>query len=127
MLRVPTALLLHQTPTGRHHDWLIGTPQYHRDPASGLWTARVMPPSRCWRELRRFDLTPLAPHRRVYLNHQGPVTGGRGSVLRVDRGVVVIHLWRESRAVLEVRFERFHGLIEVARLGDQAWRARVVE
>jgi len=126
MLRVPTALLMHQTPAGRHHDWLVGTPDYHSDPQARLWTARIMQPSRLWRSLGRFDLTPLAPHRRAYLDYQGPISGGRGTVQRVDRGVVVIHLWRESRVVWEVRFEHFTGLIEAVRLCDQAWRARVV-
>ncbi len=126
MLRVPTALLLHQAPTGRHYDWLVGTPEYHRDPLAGLWTARVTQPSRCWRGLGGFDLTLLPPHRRRYLDYQGPVSGGRGGVLRVDRGTVVIHLWRENRVVWEVRCEHFSGLVEADRLSGHAWRARVV-
>jgi hypothetical protein len=126
MLRVPTALLLHQTPAGRHHDWLVGCPCYHSDPGSPLWTARVRPSSQHWHDLGQLDLALLAPHRRAYLDYQGPISGGRGSVLRVDRGELVIHHWRPGRAVWEVHMQHFTGLIEATPVSDQTWRARVV-
>jgi len=28
----------------------------------------------------------LPPHRRIYLDYQGPISGGRGSVTRIDAG-----------------------------------------
>ena len=32
------------------------------------------------------DALPLPDHRKVYLDYEGPVSGGRGSVKQVDRG-----------------------------------------
>ncbi len=127
MLHVPTALLLHQTPTGSHHDWLVGTPENYSKPRSGLWTARVSPPSRCWRGLGQFGLTLLDSHRRMYLDYQGPIAGGRGNVTRVDRGDAVIHLWRVGLIVWELHLQHFTGVIEAARMADHAWRARVID
>ena len=126
MLRVPTALLLHQTPTSRHHDWLIGGPDYLSDPRSRLWTARVGPGCQVWRKVGVFDLLQLPHHRRAYLRYQGPLTGGRGHVKRVDLGQAVILLWRERRIVLDVKLEHFTGLIELTRVGVPAWRGRVI-
>jgi len=126
MLPVPTALLLHQTPAGRHHDWLIGGPDYRTDPSSRLWTARIRPASERWRKLGVFDLQQLPHHRRTYLRYQGPLTGGRGHVKRIDRGQVVILLWREGRIVLDVTLDRFNGPIELTRVGGTAWRGRVI-
>jgi hypothetical protein len=126
MLRVPTALLLHQTPRGRHHDWLIATPGYLTDPGSGLWTARVTAPSRCWRERGLIDLDEAPPHRRAYLDYQGPISAGRGRVVRIDRGSVVVRLWRSDRAVWDVCMRHFVGRVEVVRINGPVWRARVV-
>lgn len=126
MLRVPTVLLLHQTPTGRHHDWLIGTPKYLCDSGSRLWTARVAPPSRCWRAQGLIDLEVASPHRRAYLDYQGPISAGRGHVRRIDRGSVVIRLWRSDRVVWDVFMQHFTGRIVATRLNEQTWRARIV-
>lgn len=126
MLTVPTALLLHRTASETHHDWLVGTPQYHIDRGSGLWTARVQPASRDWRGVETFDLTVIEPHRRVYLDFQGSLTGGRGVVTRADRGQAVIRLWSRDRIVWDVRMRDFVGPIQARRIGDARWRAGVL-
>lgn len=126
MLNVPTALLLHRTATGRHHDWLIGTPAYYADPSSGLWAARVLPDDRDWRGVRSFLLTPLPPHRRAYLTYQGPISRGRGSVMRVDQGSALIGIWTGERLELDVRMRGFQGRIRAWRLREDLWRAGVV-
>ena len=126
MLDVPTALLLHRTPTGCHHDWLVGTPEYRCEPGSGLWTARVGPASHDWCRLRRFDMAELPPHRRAYLDYQGPISGGRGTVVRIDRGWVVIRQWARDRIVWDVRMRHFQGTVETIRLSGSRWRAEVI-
>jgi hypothetical protein len=127
MLQVPTALLLHQTPTGRHHDWLIGGPKYLSDPGSRLWTARVGLASEAWRKAGAFNLKQLPDHRRAYLSYHGPLTGGRGHVKRIDQGHAVVLLWREGRIVLDIKLDRFTGLMELTRVSGPAWRGRVIE
>ena len=126
MLRVPTTLLLHRTPTGCHHDWLVGTPEYLSAPDSRLWTARISPASRDWRSLGRFDMTQLPPHRRVYLDYQGPISDGRGAVMRVDQGSVVIRQWARDRIVWDVQLRLFKGCVEATRQSDIRWCASVV-
>jgi len=126
MLRVPTALLLHTTPDGCHYDWLIGTPEHGADPEAGLWTARVNHPSGTWRSLGRLDLTVIDPHRSVYLDYQGPISGGRGHVRRVDQGVAVIHLWRVGLVVLDIRMQHFQGRLEIGEVATKSWRARII-
>lgn len=126
MLVVPTTLLLHQTADGSHHDWLVGTPDYHRDPDSRLWAARVRPDSGNWRGLECFDLHLIAPHRRVYLGYQGPIAGGRGYVTRADRGSAVIRMWSRDRIVWDLRMRGFAGTIDAKRLTQTRWRAGVL-
>lgn len=113
MLTVPTALLLHRTNDGSHHDWLVGMPDYHRDPGTRLWTARVRHASRHWYALGRFDLALIAPHRRAYLHYQGPVPAGRGTVTRIDRGTAGVRLWSHDRIVWDIQMRDFAGTIEV--------------
>lgn len=131
MLCVPTTLLLHTTREGDHHDWLLG------DPASGpgrgtgrLWTARVAPPSWAWAESGRFAVTPLPPHRPCYLRYEGPISGDRGHVRRVDAGYAWVLRWRTGPGgggVLVVRMAHFAGWVEVAPLdADRRWEARVL-
>ncbi|HEX7008513.1 MAG TPA: hypothetical protein VF184_00935 [Phycisphaeraceae bacterium] len=119
----PTVLLLHTTSQGRHHDWFIGDPRQAGMADARLWTARVAHASRHWARLGRFALTPLPPHRRHYLRYQGPISGGRGSVQRVDAGWVIPLLWTESRIVLDVHLRMFCGRIELRRVHDQRWEA----
>ncbi|MEZ6191281.1 MAG: hypothetical protein R3C45_08320 [Phycisphaerales bacterium] len=126
MLTVPTALLLHRTTDGSHHDWLVGMPDYRQDPTTRLWAARVAPASRHWRGLGRFDLSVIAPHRRAYLEYQGAVSDGRGSVMRIDRGTAVILLWSSMRIVWEVRMRDFTGTIEAQKRAGNNWGATVV-
>ncbi len=126
MLRVPTALLLHTTPDGRHYDWLVGTPDYATAPQARLWTARVAHPSEAWRGLGCFDLTVIAPHRRAYLDYQGPISGGRGEVTRADRGEAVIELWRASRIVWGIRLQHFQARVQADVIDGDTWRARVI-
>jgi hypothetical protein len=38
----------------------------------------------------------LATHRLVYLDYEGPISGDRGSVRRLDRGTFIPQIWRED-------------------------------
>lgn len=65
--------------------------------------------------------TPLADHRLAYLDYEGPVSGGRGSVQRVERGEFSI--LSEAADVLEVHLqgEQSQGRLRLSRDGEQ-WR-----
>lgn len=146
MLAVPTALLLHTTAAGDHHDWLLGDPARWPTAGARLWTARVQPGSWAWAAVGRFELTPLPPHRPRYLWYEGPISGDRGQVRRVDAGYALVLRWRgeawrevtgtggerpvaENAAVvagiLAVRMAHFRGLVELVRVDTGRWEARV--
>ena len=77
-------LLRHELPDGTgHFDWMIET----ENAAEGLVSFRVwdridQPGLGVFRALR------VADHRSAYLDFQGPVSAGRGSVSRVATGIV---------------------------------------
>jgi hypothetical protein len=51
----------------------------------------------------------LADHRAAYLDYEGPVSGGRGSVARVDRGDFVAIEWRDERVRVRVEGSQLVG------------------
>jgi len=69
----------------------------------------------------------LPPHRPVYLDYEGEVSGGRGTVRAWDRGVCLVREWGEDEVVLEVRGDQLVGLVRLRRVGvddPRDWRFR---
>ena len=122
MQSLPTVLLRHTTRIGSHYDWLLANP---RDPMGLLWTARCDLSSSHWLRAGRFMLQAIQPHRRVYLNYQGAISGGRGSVLRVDEGDFVPRLWTPRRMMLDVKLIHCQAEVELKRVATDRWQARV--
>ncbi len=99
----PTVLLLHELAGGSSHvDWLIAQ------------DSRGSRPLVSFRAGARIDaLEPggsieaerLADHRPVYLEYEGPISGGRGSVRRLERGRVTALEERPAEWRLEVHWE----------------------
>jgi hypothetical protein len=89
-------LLRHELPDGTgHFDWMVES-----SPAGGLITFRVgvridLP------ESTQFDAEPIGEHRREYLDYEGPVSGDRGTVVRVAIGTV--EYAREEPSRIEIR------------------------
>lgn len=103
MMRLPTTLLRHDAPgqgVAPHYDWLINDPQAQRDPASGLWTARVSTHWNDWIKFGQIELTALPRHRRRYLSWEGKLSGNRGWVWSAGRGHAVLELWTPHRVEL---------------------------
>ncbi len=118
----PTAILLHRTREGSHYDWLLSSPG---DPLGPLWTARIALPPGAWAAARLLPVQRLPDHRRVYLEYQGPLSQGRGEVLRIDRGGFRAELWTAGRIVIDLRLRGYAGRVEL-RGGEQGelWTAR---
>ncbi len=55
----------------------------------------------------------LEPHRRDYLDYEGPVSKGRGRVKRYDRGEYTLLLHKKNLLSLMLRGERLTGKIEI--------------
>lgn len=72
-------LLEHTTAAGVHWDLLIERPGQERliswrlacDPTRGVFPILA---------------EPMPPHRKAYLDYEGPISGNRGAVRRIDRG-----------------------------------------
>jgi hypothetical protein len=61
-------------------------------------------------------------HRPFYLDYEGPVSGGRGSIQRWDAGEFT---WIENvtdRLSADIRGGRIRGTIVLERLHDSSWR-----
>lgn len=51
----------------------------------------------------------LPDHRRLYLDYEGPVSGGRGTVRRWDEGRYVARVWEPTRILLDLRGTQLAG------------------
>jgi DNA polymerase Ligase (LigD) len=65
---------------------------------------------------------PLPPHRLMYLDYEGPVSGNRGNVICWDRGDHVVLVDREDCVEIDLHGTRLNGraLLRQEREGD--WR-----
>jgi hypothetical protein len=122
MTPLPTALLHHTTAEGSHYDWLLTNPH---EPTGRLWTARVTIPSRLWAALGSWTLTPIPPHRRIYLSYQGPLSDNRGSVTRVDEGTILPLLWTSDRIEVCLSMRYCKGIVRMRKRSPDCWTARI--
>jgi hypothetical protein len=67
----------------------------------------------------------LPAHRRAYLDHEGEVSGGRGTVRRWDRGECGVIVWGEDLVRLEVRGDQLVGIVELRSVVDEGRRSWV--
>jgi hypothetical protein len=82
----PTVELLHSLPDGTHHvDWLIASDALGQRP---LLTFRLPRGIEDMTPDEPVEILRLADHRPHYLDYEGPISGDRGSVRRLWRGVV---------------------------------------
>lgn len=76
-------LLKHTLSDGdSHFDWLLEDPS---DPHGPLISFRL-DADLIWPPIGPFDALRIQPHRRTYLDYQGPVSGNRGHVVRIVAG-----------------------------------------
>lgn len=66
----------------------------------------------------------LADHRPIYLDYEGPISGDRGSVRRVDRGTFEVRVWEPDRVVVDLRGDQLKGLAELWRDRSETSRVR---
>lgn len=63
----------------------------------------------------------IQDHRMDYLDYEGPISGDRGSVKRIDRGTYKISAWTEEFILLELDGQSFKGDLNLDRLGPDTW------
>lgn len=68
----------------------------------------------------------IADHRRVYLDYEGPISGGRGEVKQHDAGTVAVTASAGHRWEIEFRGNRLRGAFTLERQGNdaQSWVLR---
>lgn len=120
MATLATVLLRHETVDGCHYDWLLERPDR---PEGALWTARATSPTWCWLAALTWDLQVIADHRRDYLTREGPLSGGRGRVRRVDAGVVTVQDWSAERIAFDLAMRHCRGTVELIHIAGDRWRA----
>jgi hypothetical protein len=67
---------------------------------------------------------PTADHRLTYLDYEGPVSGGRGTVARVDAGTFDWLADLPHSVQIRLTGRRLFGIITLTRIAD-AWTARL--
>lgn len=119
-------ILLHTPPKGgvddAHYDLLVEPPAPFLPPdADRLWAARLPVPPCGWADAGIFPLLRIPPHRREYLTYEGPVSGGRGDVKRVDGGSARTLVWTADAIVWEMNLRGFQGRISLRRTAGEQW------
>jgi DNA polymerase Ligase (LigD) len=65
----------------------------------------------------------LADHRLTYLEYEGPISGDRGHVTRIDQGACSVEVWDEDRVDVVFRGMRMIGRYRICKTqdDDQSW------
>jgi hypothetical protein len=122
--RLRYVVLHHVGIDAPHFDILL-----EQEPGSPtLWTFR----SPTWPIESETPLIELEDHRRAYLDYEGPISGGRGSVTRVEAGEYVLLTTsprsakspRNSQSILKLRL--WHDDVEAAALVHVSYRGEWV-
>ncbi len=110
------ALLRHDSPRGRHWDLLL-------EAGAVLRTWEL---TDCPRPGKEILCRALADHRLLYLDYEGSISGGRGSVVREDRGTYEPTHTSPAELVIELRGRLLVGQLTLQRLEEESdqWRLR---
>lgn len=106
-------ILEHQSPRGLHWDFML-----QREGSLATWALAREPVA---------DLViaaeALADHRLAYLDYEGPITGGRGTVVRWDAGTYEPVRWEAEVVVARLLGVRLCGEVRLEKGADhpQDW------
>jgi hypothetical protein len=109
-------VLRHDAPRGLHFDLML-----ERERVLATWA--LPEPPEAGREL---DADALPDHRMAFLEYEGTLSGGRGSVTRWDRGEFDQIEWSDTRLVVDLRGEQRACRATMERSDDEQTKWRVV-
>src|SRR5262245_24230462 len=66
--------------------------------------------------------SPLPDHRVLYLDYEGEVSGGRGSVRRWDSGEYEWIRRTDEELAMRLSSRRVHGIVHLCRVSSGGWR-----
>lgn len=101
-------VLLHDWPA-LHWDFLVEAGETLR-----AWRLPSEPRAEC-----DSPAEPNVPHRLLYLDYEGPVSGGRGTVSRWDAGTCDWHADEPDCVELEVRGAKLRGRVVIRATGGE--------
>jgi len=102
------AILRHDSPSGLHWDLLLETGEVLR-----TWALPEMP-----QRGAAFLCRLLPDHRLLYLDYEGPVSDGRGTVRRWDHGQYRIESQRDGELVVVLEGGYFQAMAVFRERGD---------
>jgi len=106
-------ILHHSAPDGEHWDLMIETGE-----KLATWRLGENPcESDRWRTI---DAERIADHRKVYLEYEGPLTGDRGSVTRVDAGTCQLLSTDAAAWRFQAEGAQFRGSFEIGSTGESS-------
>jgi hypothetical protein len=105
-------VLKHDSPRGRHWDLMLET-----GPALATWALSEPPDAPV-----AITADALADHRLAYLDYEGPISGGRGSVTRWDRGTYVLERRTPTEVVVTLTGEKLAGTATLVESPDDPAR-----
>lgn len=109
-------VLQHDAPRGRHWDFMLEAGGVLR-----TWALAEAPggPGPVAAEA-------LPDHRLVYLDHEGPISGDRGTVTRWDEGTYRLDTDREGEVAVRLEGRRLRGRAVLSRPGEEGtgWEFR---
>jgi len=107
-------VLRHESPRGLHWDFMFQTGS-----ALATWALGEVPGS-----AEPVICEALPDHRLEYLDYEGPISGGRGSVIRWDRGTCVVESRTDTEVVLALQGDKLTGRVTLARVPGETNRWR---
>jgi len=118
-----TVLLLHRLVDGSwHYDWLL-----ERESAGARVVTFRVGERIDERRAGGFEAERIGDHRRMYLDYEGEVSRGRGTVERVARGTCEVLEEGEGRLRARVALRALRGVVLGRRVEGGAWRFSVQE
>jgi hypothetical protein len=106
-------VLRHDSPQGVHYDLML-------EVGGGLRTWSLPEPPVAGVE---FECRLLADHRLAYLDYEGPISGGRGTVTRWDRGTYEIQQQSDCQWAVALAGEKLTADAILSRLAAaDRWR-----
>jgi hypothetical protein len=106
-------LLEHNARDGVHWDFIVELPGREQLPT---WRLLENPLTHAG----EIAAQPIAAHRRLFLDYEGPLREGRGTVRRLDRGAADVERCDSRRLVMRLSGTHLHGRFEIRGGGDEA-------
>jgi len=117
LLAMPRFVVLrHESPRGLHWDLLL-----EAGPVLRAWALPEVP------ELeRQLTCEALPDHRPAYLEYEGPISGGRGSVTRWDEGAYEVQQDCGTVLTAVIRGRKLNGTMALRQLSEEGkWEFQI--